>query len=44
VHDTVHNLGGAAFGRFLADETAKWTRIIQSLRRDDQLKPAETVT
>ena len=24
------NISGAAFGRFLADETAKWTKIIQS--------------
>ena len=24
------NVSGAAFGRFLADETAKWTKIIQS--------------
>jgi hypothetical protein len=24
------SISGAAFGRFLADETAKWTKIIQS--------------
>ena len=24
------NISGAAFGRFLADETEKWTKIIQS--------------
>ena len=24
------NISGAAFGRFLAEETAKWTKIIQA--------------